>query len=208
MKKGILIYGVGINDADYNVSVNKRVDGKMVTIWRCPYYNKWTYMLKRCYSKDSYEDCSVCKEWLTFSNFKDWMEKQDWEDKDLDKDLYRGSLKHYSPENCTFVQKEVNSFVLTRAKYRGEHPIGVCYDKARELYQSHCNIVLDGKRSSKNLGRYSNPKLAHKAWQVTKHDQAIYLQSQQTCQRTVNGLQRIIDKLQDHIDNNIETKDL
>lgn len=202
------LYGVGINDADYNVSVNKRVNDKMITIWRCPYYNKWTYMLKRCYSNYGYLDCSVCEEWLYFSNFKKWMEQQEWEGKELDKDLYRGSLNHYSPDNCTFLSRDVNCFVLLRSKFRGEFPVGVCYDNSRRLYQSHCNIIEKGERKSKNLGRFKDPLTAHRAWQTAKRDQAIYLQSQQTCERTIKGLQRIIDKLQYHLDNNIETKDL
>lgn len=29
----------------------------------------------------------MADEWNTFSNFKNWMEKQNWEDKQLDKDI-------------------------------------------------------------------------------------------------------------------------
>jgi len=51
-------------------------------------------MLTRCYYqkrldiRPSYEECIVCEEWLTFSNFKKWTEQQDWEDKQLDKDFF------------------------------------------------------------------------------------------------------------------------
>ena len=92
-----LVCGVGINDADYAVVewetigyVNGKQNQKRV--WECPYYKVWGSMLKRCYSDkyqeryQTYKGCTVSEEWLTFSNFKNWMEKQDWEGKHLDKE--------------------------------------------------------------------------------------------------------------------------
>ena len=73
------VYGVGINDAWYMINVN--IGGKLVT---CKFYTKWVSMLTRCYSskfhemQPTYTECMVCKEWLTFSNFKKWMETQEW----------------------------------------------------------------------------------------------------------------------------------
>ena len=61
-----LICGVGVNDANYATS------GKRM----CPFYRRWINMLERCYSEKfqeknpTYRGCSVCEEWLTFSNFK------------------------------------------------------------------------------------------------------------------------------------------
>lgn len=49
--------------------------------------------------------CSVCEEWLTFSNFKRWMEQQDYEGKALDKDLLVSQNKTYSSETCVFVPR-------------------------------------------------------------------------------------------------------
>lgn len=164
--------------------------------------------MKRCYSKDSYDDCSVCDDWVYFTKFKAWMEQQEWEGKELDKDLMLGSLMMYSPETCTFVDKGVNSFLLVRGNSRGVHPVGVCYDKSRALYQSHCNVIFNGVRKRKNLGRFNDPTLAHKAWQEAKLNQAKLLQSKQTCSRTKAGLQRVIDKLTQHIEQGVETKSL
>ena len=73
---GKLVFGVGINDADYVIKV--KVDGGYQD---CPYYLKWKEMLRRCYSNrvasyhPTYKDCYVCEDWLIFSNFKKWMEK-------------------------------------------------------------------------------------------------------------------------------------
>lgn len=70
-----LLCGVGINDADYDVTLHDAETGKKI-IWSCPYWEKWRSMIKRCYSKNysirnpTYKGCSVCKEWHLFSNFK------------------------------------------------------------------------------------------------------------------------------------------
>ena len=52
MKTKKLVYGVGINDADYvtrkweTIEVNDKQKQKLV--WICPYYSVWTHMLERC----------------------------------------------------------------------------------------------------------------------------------------------------------------
>lgn len=78
--KKTLIAGIGVND-------------ETGTVRDCMFYRTWRGMIKRGYSdvfKDknkSYKDVTVCKEWHLFSNFKKWMEQQDWEGKELDKDI-------------------------------------------------------------------------------------------------------------------------
>ena len=129
-----LIYGVGINDADYPTQSCKiigHVDGKQKRklLWACPFYRRWTSMLGRCYCKKflqnspTYQNCFVCNEWLTFSKFKAWMETQDWEGKELDKDLLSGECKVYSPETCVFVPRNVNMFMIESLSSRGECPL-------------------------------------------------------------------------------------
>ena len=109
MKIGKLVYGVGINDAEYVVVKREEVgnvDGKRKrkTVWRCPFYKTWSSMLRRCYSTKyqercpTYMGCSVSEEWHTFSVFRNWMESQDWQDTQLDKDLLVEGNKVYSPE--------------------------------------------------------------------------------------------------------------
>ena len=83
-----LVYGVGVNDDSHPVTSYIRTkDGKKLQNWVCPFYKKWRSMLQRCYDpkninrQPAYINCFVCEEWLTFSNFKAWMEQQDWCDK-------------------------------------------------------------------------------------------------------------------------------
>ena len=68
MKK--LVCGVGVNDTDTPTQT-------------CSYYGRWKNMLKRCYDKrymskhPTYKDCSVCDDWLIYSNFKAWLISQE-----------------------------------------------------------------------------------------------------------------------------------
>ena len=130
ISKRKLVYGIGINDADYNIQ--SKISGKNV---RCPYYRKWTNMLNRCYSDKphdkypTYIGCTVCDEWLTFSNFKEWMIKQDWKGMHLDKDIKINGNKTYSPETCVFIPHEINSLMLDCAASRGALPLGVSYHR-------------------------------------------------------------------------------
>lgn len=94
-------------------------------------YKIWQNMLLRCYSEkwrqrtQSYADCSVCDEWLTFSNFKKWFDENYVEGYQLDKDLMHKGAKVYSPENCNFVPQYINTLTIKGKKVRGDYPIGV-----------------------------------------------------------------------------------
>lgn len=126
-----LVYNIAVNDADYKVSKRKRLsNGVCKKVWECPFYSKWMNMLTRCYSeafhrnRPSYRGCTVCKDWLVFSNFKDWMSRQNWDGNALDKDLVGNGNKIYSPDTCVFVSPELNSFLLINHKIRGDLPAG------------------------------------------------------------------------------------
>ena len=79
--RGQMIFGVGINDSDESTVVFGNVSGKRIVVYRCPYFSVWRGMLKRVCSGEypSYDGVSVCQEWLSFSNFKDWMIHQPYE---------------------------------------------------------------------------------------------------------------------------------
>ncbi len=167
MKKSKLVSGVGINDADY--SVTKMVDGKRQP--GCPYYVVWTSMLVRCYSSRfhskhlTYRDCTIVKEWQTFSNFRSWMQSQNWQRLHLDKDIIFPGNKVYSPETCIFVSHQVNSLFTDHAAKRGEWPIGVCYRKKIGKFIAQCSDG-DGKRIY--LGLFDDPSEAHHAYLICK----------------------------------------
>ena len=151
------IYGVGINDSKY--IVRYKYKGKRIV---CPYYKKWVAMLSRCLSakvqetNPTYTGCSICYEWLIFSNFKEWMMGHHWKDCDLDKDLVTPGNKVYAPVFCVFVPHSLNSILNDRGAKRGVWPIGVSFNKANKNFRSRCNIsggVVD-------LGTYDTPEEA------------------------------------------------
>ena len=152
-----LIYGVGINDANYLTQI--KIDGK-VSI--CPYYLRWKNLITRCYSsialkkRPSYSDCFLCVEWLTFSNFKNWMKGCEWEGMHLDKDILKHDNKEYSPEFCIFVPMEVNVLFTDHGAARGDYCQGVTYDKTSSIYLSQCSV--NGK--NKTIGRFKTEKEA------------------------------------------------
>ena len=173
-----LVEGVGINDADYIVRKAVTVSkGKQKTVWKCPYYVTWGNMLKRCYSTTSpyvnYEGCSVCEEWLRFSNFKSWMEQQDWEGKELDKDLLFKGNRVYSPETCVFIKSKINTFI-NESVTRGNGLLqGVSYDSSRSKFRAQINDPFLLQNTF--LGRYDTEIEAHIAWGVSKLRFAVML---------------------------------
>lgn len=169
-----LVYGVGINDAKYTVIPS--ISGKRKT---CPFYRKWKDMLGRCYSEKvikanpTYAGCTVTSEWLGFSNFKAWMEKQDWEGNQLDKDLLVSGNKVYGPDTCVFVSGDVNKFMTESLKIRGDLPIGVSWHKGNSKYHAQCNNLSRG--SGKSLGYYDTAEIAHAVYLERKKTLAIEL---------------------------------
>ncbi len=191
-KKSKLVYGVGVNDSDYNVTEHALVDGKDKIVRMCPFYSTWTSMLERCYSDKeqirypTYIGCSIVEEWKTFSVFKSWMEQQDWQGKQLDKDLLVHSNKVYGPEHCVFVSGQVNSFMVESTATRGEWPIGVHWDKGKKKFQANCRNPFTKKKE--HLGLFTCPNEAHRAWLKRKQELAIALAALQTDPRVAKAL--------------------
>lgn len=135
-----LVLGVGINDAKYTTS-SLDESGKRIV---CPFYQRWLSMLTRCYSVDfkkknpTYSGCIVIDDWHKFSNFKKWMAKNDWEGKQLDKDILVLGNKIYSPEFCVFISARINTLLNNNESIRGEYPIGVSLNAATGKYVAHC----------------------------------------------------------------------
>ncbi|HHZ95272.1 MAG TPA: AP2 domain-containing protein [Flavobacteriales bacterium] len=160
------IYGVGINDAEYMVRIV--VDGNVVL---CPFYRKWHSMITRCLSVNyqskhpTYKGVGICNDWLVFSVFKQWMIKQDWQGRDLDKDILTQGNKIYSPEFCIFVPNEVNKLFTNRKLAGGDYPQGVHFSVAERKYKAQC--CINGRQDY--LGFFSTPELASEAYKKAKY---------------------------------------
>jgi hypothetical protein len=162
-----LFCGVGINDADY--IVNPTVNGNRLY---CLFYQRWKVMLQRCYyenqkfERPTYTGCHVSKEWLRFSSFKSWMVEQDWEGKELDKDILVQGNKVYGPETCFFVTSQINALLTDSKAKRGKWPIGVNFDAKTGKFRSRCR---NGKGVQKTIGLYTTPKEAYEAYKTLKY---------------------------------------
>ena len=169
-----LVYGVGVNDADYvtyEIKDNKEN--------RCPAYSAWRSMLARGYSvkfknkQPTYRNVSICKEWLIFSNFRKWFIENHIDGYQLDKDLLVKGNKVYSPTVCIYVPSWVNSFVNNCRKSRGNYKIGVHFDRPASKYTAQCSNPKTKKRE--NLGYFTNELDAHNAWLKRKLEIALEL---------------------------------
>ena len=183
MKKGTLIYGVGINDADYVVSWI--VDGKRV---KCKYYQTWRDMFKRSYSSKyhekhpTYKGCSVDKEWHHFMDFRKWMVDKNWKDKHLDKDILVPGNKIYSSKTCVFVDPKINSLLTDSAAKRGECLQGV--DIKRGKFRAQMKIK--GKKT--HIGLYETQEQVSKAYRKAKKEYLIEISNLQEDEFIRNGL--------------------
>lgn len=175
-----LVYGVGINDI--------RSKSESYT----EFYKKWCNMLYRAYNKKhkehhpTYEECYVCDDWKYYSNFKAWMETQDWEGKELDKDLLIVDNKMYSPETCMFVDKHINLFIINPEQKRSNSLIGSFFDKKEGAYFTAVSNPFTKKQE--RYGPYSSEYAAHNAWKKRKSQLANMLADTQTDPRVINAL--------------------
>lgn len=155
-----LVFGVGINDLTDEIQQTK---GSV-----SPSYRAWKSMLDRCYNTKSrkkyptYSDCSVCDDWLLFSNFKKWFDENYIDGHALDKDILAKGNKVYSPQTCCFVPQEINSIFTKSQNKRGLYPIGVF----RNGNGFSSKVRMFGK--SVRLGTYKSPEEAFTAYKQAK----------------------------------------
>lgn len=175
-----------------------------------PIYNKWNIMFNRCYSEKyqlehpTYRGCYVCDEWFDFANFLDWIEKQDWIGKDLDKDFLFEGNKVYSPSTCLLLPQEINKFITIRTNDRGDTPLGVTHTRSgyKKPFRAQCNDY-NGKRCT--VGTFYTEMEAHKAYLGFKLEVLkLHMLNYSNDPLITRGLMRIKDKLEYHIVNNLE----
>lgn len=188
------VFGVGYLGVGKHLAT---VDGKTTKV-----YDTWSHMFQRCYStklharQPTYIGCSVDSSWHNFQVFGDWFDENypaDNNDYQLDKDLKVIGNKTYSADNCLFVSRGVNSFLLDCGAARGEYLIGCNYDKSRGKFMAWCSNPFTGKRD--NLGRFPDELSAHLAWRSKKAEHAYELAQQQSDQDVKDALLRWIEGL-------------
>lgn len=161
-KRKNTVEGIGINDfGDYIIDENKKI------IWQ---YRLWSNILLRCNGKDKcegYRNNTIDVNWLYFSKFYDDINKVPFCERykthkyQLDKDiLIVDKPHHYSKDSVCFIPQEINKILTLRKNDRGNHLLGVYYDKKSKKFRSQ--ISKNGKRII--LGWYDNPIDAHEIY--------------------------------------------
>lgn len=180
-----LVFGVGINDADYVISPT--INSKPLP---CKIYATWKDMLRRCYdpkyleTKSTYVGCLVDKEWHSFMQFRAWMLEQDFEGKQLDKDLLFPGNNLYSKDRCVFIPKALNVFILDKIENRTGLPRGAY--RSKNKFIGICSDPFT--KSNKYLGTFETPEEAHLAWKKYKHKLALEYSKLETDPRVIKAL--------------------
>ena len=137
-------------------------------------YLKWHDMINRCYNakfherQPQYKECTVCGEWLNYSNFKVWYDQHKIQGMslDLDKDILFKGNKVYSPETCCFVPHAINTLFLSNKSARGDYPIGVSYEKDKEKFRAY--MAFMGRQIK--LGTFDTAEDAFARYKEYKED--------------------------------------
>ncbi|AUR91525.1 AP2/ERF domain protein [Vibrio phage 1.161.O._10N.261.48.C5] len=159
----------------YGVGVLGLVEGAVVGVKS---YKIWHAMIQRCYSEKAntrlrsrtYDDVSVCEEWLLYTNFRDWFDKNYIEGYCMDKDLTILGCRQYSPDSCSFIPNDINCLLLKSDKNRGEFPLGVHLDTESGRYVAQISIKKNGRTKRKWLGYHSTPEEAFDVYKSFKED--------------------------------------
>ena len=159
------VYGVGILGTKYLASING-VQTKEYKLWCC--------MLERCYSdsyqkkRPTYEGCEVSDNFKYYEYFYEWCNKQigfDVKGWHLDKDLLIKGNKVYSESTCVFLPQEINTLLVKREALRGEHLIGVYWDKTRKAFRATVN---KNKGKQEHLGLFTTEIEAFNTYKQAK----------------------------------------
>ena len=137
-------------------------------------YLRWHDMINRCYNEKfhqrqpQYKNCTVCGEWLNYSNFKVWYDqnKISGMELDLDKDILLKGNKEYSPATVALVPHKINTLFVNGKKNRGDLPLGVHYDNERQKYRAE--MAFMGKPIK--LGRFDTVESAFARYKEYKED--------------------------------------
>ena len=153
-KKSGLVQGFGVNDLEFAVTFNGKID---------PIYDTWKKMLSRAFSEawhkryPSYIGVGVSEEWVSAKSFYKWAENKYSKGKQLDKDII-GDGTLYSPESCCFVSKKLNQFLIGQ-NITHDYPMGVYKEEGRAKFKVMISAGVQGK--SEQLGSFENMHEGH-----------------------------------------------
>ena len=159
------VYWVGILGTKYPSKINGV---------RTKEYGLWVRMLTRCYSdgfrkkQPTYIGCEVSDNFKSYEYFYEWCHKQTgfgnkWFQ--LDKDLLIKGNKVYSEYTCVFLPQEINNILTKSTASRGEHLIGVSWNKRNKAFVA---MVSRSKGKPERLGYFNTEIEAFNAYKQAK----------------------------------------
>ena len=198
LKSRKLKYGVGINDVMIPGFVYTRT------------YRTWSGIIKRTDMRDPklmeyeknkcYNDCTLDPRWFKLSVFKEWVEQwDDYENKEIDKDILIPGNKIYGPETCLMVRPLINTFFKPNIKR--DLPRGVSRNISyrdgsrggKNLYRAQITKVGEKKKNQSRLGMislgyYPTIEEASAAYESARKEQLQFLIETETDIRVKNAL--------------------
>jgi len=185
-----LCHGVGINDIYISQFTKTKV------------YQKWNDMLSRCYARNTqkqiekyipWDGCSIDSRWHKLSTFKEWVEHwEDYENKELDKDILVPGNKVYGPDTCLIVRPIVNSWFKPNVNKNGL-PQGVSFINGTGRYRAQINLI-GGKRT--HLGYFDTLEEAFDVYLQKWKEQILVLMEQEKDVTVKNALIQYTNKHQ------------
>ena len=127
-----------------------------------PLFKTWHNMKNRCYNKNfkQYADyggrgITVCEEWLDIKNFVDWVDnKSNWEE-GLSLDRIDND-KGYSPDNCTFSTKTIQSINQRQQSNNTSGYVGVNWDAKVSKWRARVTMF----KKEKHIGTFKTKEEA------------------------------------------------
>ena len=183
------VYGVGINDVMIPYFTSTRT-------WKT-----WSGIIRRTDNRDpkwineqnktSYIGCTLDSRWYKLSAFKEWIEQwDDFENKEVDKDILIPGNKIYGPDTCLMVRPIVNSWF--KPTVVGDLPRGVSWNpgwkkgKSPNPYRAQITPI-GGKRTA--LGQYATVEEASAVFEEARKEQIKILIETETDPKVKNALE-------------------
>ena len=184
-----LCYGVGINDVMIPFFTRTRT-------WKT-----WNGIIRRTDNRDpkwineqnktSYLGCTLDPRWYKLSVFKEWIEQwDDYENKEIDKDILIPGNLEYGPDTCLMVRREINAWFKPHAT-KGELPRGVTWNShwkrngTGKPYRAQITPI-GGKRT--HLGHYDTIEEASAVFQSARKKELKILMESETDERVRNAV--------------------
>lgn len=135
-----------------------------------------------------YDEVTMCQEWKDNpKSFVKWYFEHyytvDDEEMDVDKDLFDGCSKIYSPETCCILPKSLNAILANCKKYYFEGtnkentlPFGVIYSSKKKKYYS--DIQFTGTGKTVKLSEWDTAEEAFKEYKMMKQADMLMVAAQ------------------------------